>query len=345
MTGSAEVTGSRWRVTRGEIGVAVLAAVAAPAVWLTTGRGEFWPRWVWFGLAAALAGRAALHSAWRTPPGPRRWLAVHTAVFGVLVPAEFVIWGLSGGGFLWPVWALVVLGGAFTAHAWAVSRLPPDREVELTRRVDTLVRTRRVVVDGRNAELKRIERDLHDGAQARLVSLGVSLGLAEHLVRTDPEAAIRMLGESRASVGATLEDLRTVMRQIRPPVLADRGLVGAVEALALDLAVPVTVGARLPGAVPESLEPAVYFAVAECLANVVKHSGARSARVDLAHADGRLTVTVTDDGRGGTAADRGSGLRGVADRLEVFDGRVRVDSPACAGTRVTIDVPCGLESR
>jgi signal transduction histidine kinase len=210
--------------------------------------------------------------------------------------------------------------------------------------VEVLTRTRSGALDVQAAELRRIERDLHDGAQARMVSVAMNLGLAEELLDKDPQLLAELLAESRSSMLTALDELRTVMRGIQPPVLADRGLDGAVRALALHLAVPVTVASEIPGQAPPPVESAVYFAVSECLANVVKHSGARSAGVELGYRDGVLSVVVSDDGDGGASMTAGTGLRGVARRLEVFDGRVELTSPAGGPTVVRMEVPCELSS-
>ena len=222
--------------------------------------------------------------------------------------------------------------------------LRPDRSDALQRRVADLTVTRAETVDASAAEVRRIERDLHDGAQARLVALGMNLGMAADLLDRDPEAARRLLDEARTSTGAALGDIRAVVRGIHPPVLSDRGLIGAVQALALDLPLPVTVDATLPGRPPAPLESAAYFAVAECLSNVVKHAGAQHAWVVIAGLDGRLRLQVGDDGRGGANPGQGTGLAGVARRLSALDGTMTVDSPAGGPTLVTMEVPCALWS-
>jgi signal transduction histidine kinase len=322
---------------------AVAAAVLAVPVWAVTG-GYFWPRWVWFGLAVVFALRYGVQKARRVEPGRRRILAIHIAVYCVLIPSEIAIWALSGGGLFWPIFAILFFSIALGTHVWVLSRLPVNRERELSQRIDVLARTRRGALDAQAAELQRIERDLHDGAQARMVSLAMSLALAERLVRTDPDAAESLVAEARASTLQALEDLRTVMHTVHPPVLADRGLGGAVEALALDLAVPVTVRVDLPGPAPAAIESALYFAVAECLANVVKHSHASAAVVDIrAHGD-RLVAVVRDDGIGGASLQAGTGLQGIARRLEAFDGVVGIRSPAGGPTTVTLEVPCEWSS-
>ena len=236
------------------------------------------------------------------------------------------------------------MGIALALHGWIRHGLSAARERALIDRVDVLTRTRSGAVDVHAAELRRIERDLHDGTQARMVSVAMNLGLAEELLGKDPQLVAGLLAESRSSMLTALDELRTVMRGIQPPVLADRGLAGAVRALALHLAVPVTVTGEIPGPAPPPVESAVYFAVSECLANVVKHSGARRAEVDLGYGDGVLWVVVSDDGDGGASMTAGTGLRGVALRLEVFDGRVALTSPAGGPTVVRMEVPCELSS-
>jgi signal transduction histidine kinase len=222
----------------------------------------------------------------------------------------------------------------------------------LERRVAALARSRADVVDHSAAELRRLERDLHDGTQARLVAVSMSLGLAEEQFDRDPEAARRTVSEARAATAAALADLRSVVRGIHPPVLADRGLDGAVRALALDMAVPVEVlgsigGGELDSRPPAPIESALYFAVAECLANSAKHAGHEHAWVELGHDGDVLRILVGDDGRGGADVDRadsggGTGMRGVMRRLAAFDGTMAVSSPPGGPTIITLEVPCRL---
>ena len=212
----------------------------------------------------------------------------------------------------------------------------------LEQRVAALTRSRAEAVDHSAAELRRLERDLHDGTQARLVAVSMSLGMAEAQFEDDPEAARRTVSEAREATSAAIADLRSVVRGIHPPVLADRGLDGAVRALALDMAVPVEVSGGLSGRLPLPIESAVYFAVAECLANAAKHAGHEHAWVELGHRDGVLRVVVGDDGRGGADPDAGTGMRGVMRRLATFDGTMAVSSPAGGPTVVTLEVPCAL---
>jgi signal transduction histidine kinase len=322
--------------------VALIISVLAVVVWASLGGGNFWPRWLWLGLAVALVLYYRVPGAWRTPPGRRRWLALHAIAFSVLVPLEVLIWLLSGAGVFWPILPILAYSLALGLHTWFVGRLPEGRERELTRRIDVLARTRSGALDTQVAELRRIERDLHDGTQARLVSIGINLGLAEQLLRTDPDpgAAAALVAEARAGTLSALEDLRAVMQGIHPSVLADRGLPGAVQALALDLALPVQVSSTLPAAAPAAIE--VYFAVAECLANVVKHSQALAASVALNYHDGHLVAVVTDDGKGGASPQQGTGLVGIARRLQAFDGIMTVSSPPGGPTSIGLEIPCVL---
>ena len=220
--------------------------------------------------------------------------------------------------------------------------LGPTRDARvrmLEDRVQTLAETRAEAVDISAAELRRIERDLHDGAQARLVSTGMTLGMVLDTLESDPEAAKAMLVEARDSNRDALVDLRAVVRGIHPPVLSDRGLVGAVDALALALPMPIAVTATMASRPPAPVESAVYFAVAECLANVAKHSAARHASVTLTDGDGFVRAVVEDDGVGGAHIEPEGGLAGVARRLAVFDGTIEVSSPQGGPTRIRLAVP------
>ncbi|MEU1103255.1 sensor histidine kinase [Streptomyces tibetensis] len=211
---------------------------------------------------------------------------------------------------------------------------------ELAERVRVLTETRRDAVDASAAELRRIERDLHDGAQARLVAVGMDLGTIEALLDKDPEQAKKLIAQTRASSVEALTELRELVRGIHPPVLAERGLGDAVRALALRLPVATEVSVDLPGRAEAPVESAAYFAVSEVLTNAVKHSGADRIWVDLHRADGMLRATVTDNGKGGAVIGAGSGLAGVERRLGTFDGVLAVSSPAGGPTMVTVEIPC-----
>ncbi|MFS3129415.1 histidine kinase [Nocardioides sp. Bht2] len=221
--------------------------------------------------------------------------------------------------------------------------LAPSR-ADLERRVAEVTESRAESIDHSAAEIRRIERDLHDGAQARLVSLGMSLGLAEQKLRESPEQALELIREAQAGAQGALGDIRGVVRGIHPPVLADRGLGGAVQALALDLDVPTSVLIDLPGRPPAPVESAAYFAINEALANVVKHAGATRAIVEVYHREGRLRIAISDNGRGGADPAGGTGLRGLAKRLAAFDGTMTLESPLGGPTRITMEIPCALSS-
>ncbi|WP_405391267.1 histidine kinase [Streptomyces sp. NBC_01102] len=224
----------------------------------------------------------------------------------------------------------------------ARSVLAPTQEQELALRIDRLTETRHEAVDTAASELRRIERDLHDGAQARLVAMGMNLGTIEALVEKDPAQAKKLLAMARASSAEALTELRDLVRGIHPPVLAERGLGDAVRALALRLPVESEVGVELTGRAEASVESAAYFAVSETLTNVVKHADADRVWVDMHHAEGMLRISVTDNGRGGAAIGAGSGLSGIERRLGTFDGVLAVSSPAGGPTMVTMEIPCAL---
>jgi len=264
-------------------------------------------------------------------------------------PVAHLVGAVVDGGFWW--WLLVLLDGPLLLAWWLVTpalvraRATAERNIlghtrvaQLERRVEEVAASRSETLDHSAAEVRRIERDLHDGAQARIASVGMNVGLAEKLIATDPDAAVALLREARETTVGALEDLRSVVRGIHPPALADRGLAGGLEALALPIPLPVTVTVDAP-ALPPPVESAAYFAVAECLANTVKHARAARAWVRVRHDGDRLHLVVGDDGRGG-ADPAGSGLAGVARRLAAFDGTMLVDSPAGGPTVVTMEVPC-----
>lgn len=216
------------------------------------------------------------------------------------------------------------------------------RERELARRVDRLTETRHDAVDTSAAELRRIERDLHDGAQARLVAMGMDLGTIEAMIEKNPAKAKEMIAKARQNSGEALTELRDLVRGIHPPVLAERGLGDAVKALALRLPVQTDVDVELFGRAEEPVESAAYFAVSEALTNTIKHAGADRVWVDIHHAEGMLRVAVTDNGKGGASIGAGSGLSGIERRLGTFDGVLAVSSPAGGPTMVTMEIPCEL---
>ncbi|MFF9817038.1 sensor histidine kinase [Streptomyces sp. NPDC014006] len=243
----------------------------------------------------------------------------------------------------------VLVGALFTmATPWIVRALTTvDRLLvhgllgpsRLGARVVELESDRGVVVDTAAADLRRIERDLHDGAQARLVNLAMDLGLAKEKLREDPRAAARMVDEAHGEVKTALQELRDLARGIHPAVLTDRGLDAALSAVASRSAVPVRVEVDLPSRPALAIEGIAYFTVCELLQNIGKHSGARSATVDVWRAEDRLMLQVTDDGAGGAAPAPGSGLTGLAERLDAVDGILVVVSPPGGPTRITAELP------
>jgi signal transduction histidine kinase len=246
--------------------------------------------------------------------------------------------GVAPHGFLLQLFLL----GMLPACAIASSSLLVQTRKEMAARVGELAESRWDAVDASAAELRRIERDLHDGAQARLVALGMNIGFAEQMVRENPDLALTLLAEARASSGQALSELRALVRGIHPPALAERGLDGAVRALALSLPLPVDVHIDLPARPSAPVESAAYFAIAEALANVVKHSGADRAWAQLEYDDGRLVAIIGDNGAGGAHPRTGGGLQGIERRLKAFDGMVAVTSPTGGPTQVTIELPCEL---
>jgi signal transduction histidine kinase len=251
-----------------------------------------------------------------------------------------------------PLYGILLAVFGFVAAPWllrgyaefARSLLGPAQQAELAQRVRHLAQTRSDTIDTGAAEMRRIERDLHDGAQARLVAMGMTLDAAGQLIDTNPAAAQALLAEARDSSVRALAELRDLVRGIHPPVLADRGLAEAVRALALDSPLRARVTSELPGRPPAPVESAAYFAVCELLANVAKHADAGRVWVDIRHDGGVLRIGVTDDGRGGADPAGGSGLRGIERRLAAFDGVLAVSSPPGGPTVMNMEIPCALSS-
>jgi signal transduction histidine kinase len=339
---------------------------------LLLGPGDWFGFQAFDGLDAALVDLAAATAALVLIFRSRAWAATLAAA-GLLVLGAYgwviaVFWPAVPGfayGFSdlhnnavpAPLWSDALQGSVLLALGlWLAPRVmrgqladSADLELaararQLTRRVQLLTQTRYDAVDTAAAELRRIERDLHDGAQARLVALGMSLQAAERLFPTSPEAALALVAEAKESSSLALTELRDLVRGIYPPVLADRGLADAIRALALDAPLPVELDIDLPGQVELPVASAVYFSVAEVLANVVKHARARSVRIQLSQAPHLLRALVTDDGVGGADPGAGTGLAGVERRLATFDGILAVSSPPGGPTIVVIEVPCALSS-
>jgi signal transduction histidine kinase len=244
----------------------------------------------------------------------------------------FLIWQAAG--------ERLLRANAFLAR----SLLGPTESAKLAMRVRELAESRAETVDTQAAELRRIERDLHDGAQARLAALSMNLGMAEEMVARDPAQAAALLTEARESASTALSELRDLVRGIHPPVLADRGLDGAVRALAMSCPFKVDVTYDVPGRPAAPVESAAYFAVAECLANAVKYSAATTAWIQISHEDEKLHMIVGDDGIGGAVIRPGGGLYGIERRLAAFDGTLTVVSPSAGPTTVIMELPCESSS-
>jgi signal transduction histidine kinase len=307
---------------------------------------------------------------------PQRWKDVlYLALIGPVgfgmaaVAAALWVWAL--GCLLMPAWWWSVPGGVefgwFTVDSWELALccvplgaalLAPSLAAQrgfarteaamarallapsLAERVERLTETRAAAVDAAAAELHRIERDLHDGAQARLVALAMDLGMAEERFDRDPDGARELVGEARREARRALAELRDLARGIRPSLLDERGLGAAVDALVARSPVPAVAAVELSRRPPAPVENAAWFVVSEALANAGKHSGAGRATVRIAERDGALEVEVADNGRGG-ADPAGAGLRGLAKRVGALDGSLEIDSPLGGPTVVRAVLPCG----
>jgi signal transduction histidine kinase len=288
-----------------------------------------------------------------------RWMVLHY-VYGWLVLLAVPLWliGLVIDG-MWcglltrqPVVLPLITGLADLDAEWSTALLRPPRRARLAERVAELTQTRAGAIAAHAAELRRIERDLHDGTQARLVALSMRIGMARRAVGADPDGARKLLDDAQQQAEAALAELRHVVRGIHPPILSDRGLPGAVRALAAGSGLSVTVdaggldsGPRAPAAV----EAAAYFVVAESLTNAARHSGAAQAAVSLARTPAGLRVAVRDDGKGGAAdmaadprpaGSSGSGLAGMRRRVAALDGTFRLTSPQGGPTIIEAELPC-----
>ncbi|MFF9626929.1 sensor histidine kinase [Streptomyces griseosporeus] len=284
-----------------------LAMIATPLLMATVGDGR----------------EAKVLKVWTVTDWPTAYGA---AALGVLL--------LAAGAYL--------LGAAAGARAGLTRLLIAPREAGLGARVVELTRSRSRLVDAFEAERRRIERDLHDGAQQRLVALTMTLGLAR--LDAPPGPLADQLSRAHEEAGAALAELRELIQGIHPKVLTDYGLEAAVADAADRSPVPVDVRLHLPGRLPPAVESAAYFVVREALANVARHSGASRAEVRGGHARGRLVVEIEDDGHGGADAAAGSGLTGLGDRLSVLDGRLSVSSPAGGPTVLRTEIPCAPEA-
>jgi signal transduction histidine kinase len=271
---------------------------------------------------------------WRRTPLLERLQLTPVYASGMLTFLLVTI-AVSGGGdsIIWPAFVATALlpfaflGGLLRSH---VARLDADLRASRLR-----------LVEAGDTERRRLERNLHDGAQARLVALAMQLGHARRVAEQDPAQVPELLDGAMDELRTSLAELRELAHGIHPAVLSEKGLGAALYALAARAPGPVTLRDDGNGRLPEPVEVAAYYAVSEALTNVAKYAQATSADVAVRHRDGTLVVEVTDDGVGGADAGNGSGLRGLADRVAALDGTLSVESPPGRGTRLRVEIPCG----
>ncbi|WP_026246898.1 MULTISPECIES: sensor histidine kinase [unclassified Streptomyces] len=273
------------------------------------------------------------------------WLDLLVLGFSFGLPAA-TFTATDGTTWPWTVFgAIVLLASPYTVTSWAGARaamartyLAP-RDKELGEELREVRASQSRLLDAFDAERVRIERDLHDGAQQRLVSLGMTLGMLRLEVPSDSTQA-ELLSQAEIQLSAAHRELRSLIRGLNPPVLADHGLVAAIEDYAGRFPIPVMVDLRLPERLPRKLETTMYYLISEALTNIAKHSGAQRAQVNgRCHAD-LLTLYILDNGRGGVDLEGGTGLTGLADRVKAIDGRIQVSSPVGGPTLLHVEVPC-----
>jgi signal transduction histidine kinase len=335
----AEVRALRFRGLTITALVATTIVVLLTVIWaLTTPGGYFWPIWPLLALSLVVGIPGWVVAVLENGDIPRlalgsRALAIQVGVSAVLFGFLVAVWAITTGGYFWPIWPGLGLALAAAVHGAVVY-------ARRQHRIERLEETRAGAVDVQESELRRIERDLHDGAQARLVALGMSLGRAEQALEKDPEAVRELLAEARRGAGEALEELRDLARGIRPPILTDRGLEPAIAALIARTPLRVSLSVDLRGRPEAAVETAAYFAVAEALANAIKHGDAKLVDIQISAEDSVLVAEIVDDGDGG-ADPSGSGLTGLRQRVEALDGTLRVVSPEGGPTTVRVELPCG----
>lgn len=334
----AERRALRQRALTIEALVSTVIVAVLVVIWFLTGEDYFWPIWPMLALSLVVAIPGWIYFVLEHPPARRlalgsHALAIQIGVSAILSGFLVAIWAITTGGYFWPAWPVLALAVLALVHA---AVLYARRQ----QRVEVLEASRAGAVDAQEVELRRIERDLHDGAQARLVALGMSLGMAEQKLQTDPEAVQQLLAEARQGTTEALEELRVLARGIHPPILTDRGLGPAVAALTARNPLPSSVSVDVPRRPPAAVETAAYFVVAEALANATKHADASRVDVCIRAEGGKLVAEVEDDGRGG-AVMTGHGLTGLRQRVEALDGTLKVTSPTGGPTKIRTELPCG----
>jgi len=316
-----------------------------------TARLDRWPRWLaahavigvpagllaLFCLGNALFVAVAVPLWWAFPADDPPRLLIEVAVTGwgsavVLGLAQLAVIGAVVAGAFPPLAAL----HARLTLAW----LAPSVAERLADRVEELTRTRAGVLDAHGAELRRIERDLHDGTQARLVAIAMRLAVARQALPDAPPAVADLLRQAHEGTEEAMTELREVIRTMYPPILADQGLAGALHAVVAGAGVRADLDVGDLGRIPAAVEAVAYFAVTEALTNVAKHSRASHATVRVSRAGDRLLVTVRDDGAGGASEAGGTGLTGIRGRVAALDGRLTVASPPGGPTVVEVELPC-----
>jgi signal transduction histidine kinase len=314
-------TASRWR----EIGyhllllpLGALTFAVNAAVWCGSAALVALPLYV-----AALPGDSAEFGLFDVSAGPGAWIAALAGLLGLAVIAP---WTSTATGAVDGVVVRALLG--------------PSRRDELTEQVSRIEASRVAAVDSAEAERRRIERDLHDGAQQRLVALAMDLGMARERFDDDPEQSRRLVEEAHEEAKAALGELRDLVRGFHPAILEDRGLDAALSTVVARSPVPVQLDIDVTNRPSSTVESAAYYIVTEALTNVAKHSGATAARVSIARRGDRLVIDVSDNGRGGASSAQGTGLRGLQERVQALGGWMSVMSPEGGPTSVLVELPC-----
>lgn len=333
--GSGRALPSTGDLLAGHVGIVAVFSLLMTGIWLLDGASApVWPVWVWFAGGCTVGLHVLAIRAMVVP----RLTLLRDAVIAMSAVCV-AIWLLGGTGDFWPRWPIAA-GWAL----YAVLRLGPygdtwARSATLRTRIDELTTSRREVVDTQAEELRRIERDLHDGAQARLVALSMQLGRAEAKLAADQRPEAELVSAARKEALEAIRELRDLARGIAPPILQARGLVAAVQALAERTPVQAEVTGAVEPRPSAAVENCAYFVCAESLTNAVKHATGAAVQIELVRDGDLLRVVVRDDGPGG-AVPAGGGLEGLRRRVVALDGRLLLDSPAGGGTTVTVELPC-----